>query len=78
MNKDFELLEQVVLLALLHKELDESVQDILEILEESRAMTMAEGKEVISKLEKEGAIVDGKLSFVGMALANKAQEAFKL
>ena len=48
------------------------------MLEESRAMTMVEGKEIISKLEKEGAIVDGKLSFVGMALANQAQEAFKL
>jgi len=78
MNEDFELLEQVVLLALLHKEPDESVQDILAMLEESRAMTMAEGKEIISKLENDGAIVDSKLSFVGMALANKAQEAFKL
>ncbi len=78
MNEDFELLEQVVLLALLHKEPNESVQDILAMLEESRAMTIAEGKEIISKLEKEGAVVDGKLSFVGMALANKAQEAFKL
>ncbi|MDD3774649.1 MAG: hypothetical protein PHV08_01685 [Sulfurovaceae bacterium] len=78
MTQDYELLEQVVLLALLHKEPDESVQDILAMLEESRAMTTAEGKEIISNLEKEGAIVDGKLSFIGMALANKAQEAFKL
>ncbi|MDD5406181.1 MAG: hypothetical protein PHE73_04460 [Sulfurovaceae bacterium] len=78
MNEDFEMLEQVLLLALLYKEPNESVQDILEMLEEGRAMTMAEGKEIVSKLEKDGAIVDGKLSFVGMALANKAQEAFKL
>ena len=78
MVEDIELLEQVVLLALLHKEPGESVQDILEMLEESRAMTIDEGQEIISKLIKEGAVVNGELSFVGRALATKAQEAFKL
>ena len=78
MPEDKDLLTQVVLLALLHKESGESISEVLEMLEEARAMTIKEGKDIISQLEKDGMIVNNELSFMGLTMAQKAQEAFKL
>lgn len=78
MLEDKDLLTQVVLLALLHKEPAESISEVLEMLEEARAMTTKEGKDIISQLEKDGMIINNELSFMGLAMAQKAQEAFKL
>ncbi len=78
MPEDKDLLTQVVLLALLHKESGESINEVLKMLEEARAMTIKEGKDIISQLEKDGMIVNNELSFMGLTMAQKAQEAFKL
>jgi hypothetical protein len=75
---DAALLEQVVLLAILKKEPNESIDDVLKMLEESRAMSLAEGREIVVRLEQEEAIVDGKLTFLGIAMANEALKAFTL
>ncbi|MEJ2436931.1 MAG: hypothetical protein P8Y35_02795 [Sulfurovaceae bacterium] len=75
---DAALLEQVVLLAILKKEPNESIDDVLKMLEESRAMSLAEGREIVARLEQEEAIVDGKLTFLGIAMANEALKAFTL
>ncbi|MBN2767525.1 MAG: hypothetical protein JXQ68_00320 [Campylobacterales bacterium] len=75
---DEAILEQVLLLAILKKEPNESIEDVLKMLEEAHAMSLNEGKEIVDRLEKEGAIVAGKLSFLGIAMANEAQRAFSL
>jgi hypothetical protein len=75
---DAALLEQVVLLAILKKEPNESIDDVLKMLEESRAMSLAESREIVARLEQEEAIVDGKLTFLGIAMANEALKAFTL
>lgn len=75
---DAALLEQVVLLVILKKEPNESIDDVLKMLEESRAMSLAEGREIVTRLEQEEAIVDGKLTFLGIAMANEALKAFTL
>lgn len=72
------LLEQVVLLAILKKEPNESIDDVLKMLEESRAMSLAEGREIVTRLEQEEVIVGGKLTFLGIAMANEALKAFTL
>ncbi len=75
---DAALLEQVVLLAILKKEPNESIDDVLKMLEESRAVSLAEGREIVTRLEQEEAIVDGKLTFLGISMANEALKAFTL
>lgn len=75
---DTALLEQVVLLAILKKEPNESIDDVLKMLEESRAMSLAEGREIVTRLEQEEAIVAGKLTFLGIDMANEALKAFTL
>lgn len=78
MGEDKELLTQVVLMSLMYKEAGESMEDVGSILSDSKAMTLDEYKEIVELLQKDGMIVDGELSFVGLALAQKAQETFKL
>ena len=77
MNEE-SLLEQVLLLALLKKEENESVEDVAKMLEDSKAMSFNESKVIIERLEQEGAIVQGKLSFLGIAMANEAKRNFTL
>jgi uncharacterized protein YutE (UPF0331/DUF86 family) len=78
MQEDKELLTQVVLMSLMYKEANESMEDVGNILADSKAMSIDEYKEIVELLQKDGMIVDGELSFVGLALAQKAQETFKL
>jgi hypothetical protein len=40
--------------------------------------SIKDGKKVLKKLQKEGFIVDGELSFKGLAEAKKAKEEFTL
>lgn len=78
MGEDKELLTQVILMSLMYKEAGESMEDVGNILADSKAMTLDEYNEIVLALQKDGMIVDGELSFVGLALAQKAQETFKL
>jgi glycosyltransferase A (GT-A) superfamily protein (DUF2064 family) len=78
MSEDNELLTQVVLMSLMYKEAGESIVDVGNILSDSKAMSLDEYNEIVLVLQKDGMIVDGELSFVGLALAQKAQETFKL
>lgn len=78
MNEDIELLTQVVLMSLMYKEAGENIEDVGIILSNAKAMSIDEYNEIVAILEKDGMIVEGELSFVGLALAQKAQETFKL
>lgn len=78
MMEDKELLIQVVLMSLMYKEAGESMEDVGNILNDSKAMSLDEYNEIVLVLQKDGMIVNSELSFVGLALAQKAQETFKL
>jgi len=76
--EQYELLRDVLLLALSKKESSETIEDILKMLESSGAMSLQEGHEIILDLKEKGAIVGDGLSFVGLALAKEAQQKFTL
>jgi len=78
MNEDRELLTQVVLMSLMYKEAGESIEDVRNILAESKAISLEEFDDIVTALHNDGMIVDGELSFLGLAMAQKAQETFKL
>lgn len=78
MQEDVELLTQVVLMSMMYKEAGESIEDVGNILADSKAMSLDEYHSIVSILQKDGMIVNGELSFIGLALAKKAQETFKL
>jgi len=70
--------EKVLLLALLKKEKDEGVRDILAMLENSQVFTMKEGKRLVKVLRNEGYICDGELTPKGFMMAQKVEMEFKL
>lgn len=76
--EDVELLEDLFLLAMLNKESNETVDDISQILVETKSLNFDEAKEIINILKTKGAIIDNSLSFLGISLANKAKEKFQL
>ncbi|EFK96388.1 hypothetical protein LDC_1584 [sediment metagenome] len=77
-QEDIELLEDLFLLAMLNKEPDETIDDIINILVEGKALNFDEAKEIVNNLKTKGEIVDNDLSFLGLTLANIAKEKFKL
>ncbi len=70
--------EKVLLLAMLKKEENETLRDILAILENSRVFTMKEGKRLAKELKKEGYIEENELTFKGGVAARAAEEEFRL
>ncbi|WP_353662647.1 hypothetical protein [Hydrogenimonas sp. SS33] len=78
MNEELSIEERVLLLALLKREPQESVRDILLMLENSRVFTLKEGKRLARKLRKEGYLEEEGLTFKGITAAQAAEAEFKL
>lgn len=78
LQEDIELLEDLFLLAMLNKESNETIDDISQILVETKSLNFNEAKEIINILKTKGAIINDSLSFLGISLANKAKEKFQL
>ena len=70
--------EKVLLLAMLKKEENEKLRDILAILESSRVFTMKEGRRIVKGLKKGGYIEENELTLKGSAAARSAEEEFRL
>ncbi len=76
--EDTELLEDLFLLAMLNKEQDETIDDIISMLVETNSLSFDEAKEIVANLKTKGAIINDGLSFLGITLANSAKEKFQL
>lgn len=76
--EDTELLEDLFLLAMLNKEQDETIDDIISMLVETNSLSFDEAKEIVANLKTKGAIINDGLSFLGITLANIAKEKFRL
>ncbi|MCK9162221.1 MAG: hypothetical protein GX118_08630 [Arcobacter butzleri] len=70
--------KQVMLLAILKKEEDESINDVLLKLENSGVFSLKEGKKLLKELKNDSFVVDGALSISGIAKAKEAQRFFTL
>jgi hypothetical protein len=70
--------ERVLLLALWKKEDDESLRDVLAMLESSQLFSMKEGKRLVKILKNEGYIEEGALTLKGITAAKAAEQEFKL
>ena len=70
--------DKVLLLALLKKEAEEKLDDILMMLENSRVFTLKEGKKRARRLREAGFLQNGELTVKGEAAAKGAEAEFKL
>ncbi|WP_456380584.1 hypothetical protein [Hydrogenimonas sp.] len=70
--------EKVILLAILKKEADESLRDVLLVLENSRVFSLKEGKRLLKNLKERGYVENGGLTVAGEAAARAAEAEFRL
>jgi hypothetical protein len=70
--------EKVLLLAILKKEMDESLNDIVLKLENTGMFSLKEGKKLLKKLKTEQYINDSFLTFKGEAIAKNVEQEFKI
>ena len=70
--------EKVLLLAILKKEENESLSDVVLKLENTGMFSLKEGKKLLKKLKTEQYINDSFLTFKGEAIAKNVEQEFKI
>ena len=70
--------EKVLLLAILKKESNESLNNIVLKLENTGMFSLKEGKKLLKKLKTEQYINDSFLTFKGEAIAKNVEQEFKI
>ena len=70
--------EKVLLLAILKKEIDESLSDVVLKLENTGMFSLKEGKKLLKILKSEQYINDSFLTFKGEAIAKNVEQEFKI
>ena len=70
--------KKVLLLAIFKKKEEESMNDVLITLENSKLFTLKEGKKYLKELKSEQYIENNNLTFSGLAQAKLVEEEFKI
>ena len=70
--------EKIILLGILKKESDESLNDVIIKLENTGMFTLKEGKKLLKKLKTEGYVLDTSLSLKGDITAKEVEKEFKI
>ncbi len=77
--KEDEIEKKVILLKLLLREKDESLEEALAALADTKMATMQQLQALLKELQSEGYVTnDGNLTLIGEAEAKKAKEEFTL
>jgi hypothetical protein len=70
--------EKILLLAILKKESDESLNDVVLKLENTNLFSLKEGKKLLKKLKSEEFITDSYLTLKGEVIAKNVEQEFKI
>ncbi|QKF68041.1 hypothetical protein AVENP_2545 [Arcobacter venerupis] len=70
--------EKILLLAILKKEVDESLNDVVLKLENTNLFSLKEGKKLLKKLRSEEFITDSYLTLKGEVIAKNVEQEFKI
>ncbi|UTJ05955.1 hypothetical protein [Arcobacter roscoffensis] len=70
--------EKVLLLGILKKDNDESLNDVVLKLENSGLFSLKEGKKLLKNLKKDEYVLDSSLSVKGELLAKQVEQEFKI
>ncbi len=70
--------EKVLLLAILKKESNESLNDVVLKLENTGLFSLKEGKRLLKKLKSEQFVSDSFLTLKGDAIAKNIEQEFKI
>ena len=75
---DMQVEEQVLLLGIFKREEDESINDVVMMLEKTGMFTYKEGKKYLKALKEDGYILDERLTVTGTQKAKEVEAGFKL
>ena len=70
--------EKILLLAILKKESDESLMDIVIKLEVTGLFSLKEGKKLLKNLKKDEYVSDSNLTLKGELIAKNVEQEFKI
>ena len=70
--------EKVLLLAILKKESNESLNDIVLKLENTGMFSLKEGKKLLKKLKNEEFVTESYLTLKGEVIAKNVEQEFKI
>jgi len=73
-----DIVEKVLLLAILKKESDETLNDVVLKLENTNLFSLKEGKRLLKKLRNEEFISDSYLTLKGEVIAKNVEQEFKI
>lgn len=70
--------KKVLLLGILKRKEEESLNDILFTLEQSKVFSLKEGKKLLKELKNEAFIINNELSLKGVSKAKEVELEFKI
>ena len=73
-----DIVERVLLLAILKKESNETLNDVVLTLENTGLFSLKEGKRLLKKLKSEEYISDSYLTLKGEVTAKNVEQEFKI
>lgn len=70
--------KKVLLLAILKKQDDETLLDVLKKMDNTKVFSLKQGKKYLKELKQVGFVVDNELSLIGIQKAKEVELEFKL
>ena len=70
--------KKVLLLAILKKEDDETLIDVIKKMDNTKVFSLKEGKKYLKELKKESLVSDSSLTMIGITKAKEVELEFKI
>lgn len=70
--------KKVLLLAILKKEENETLNDVIKKMDNTKVFTLKQGKKYLKELKKESLVSDDSLTMIGITKAKEAELEFKI
>ncbi|MCP4969079.1 MAG: hypothetical protein GY932_00625 [Arcobacter sp.] len=78
MDLDMDINKKVLLLAIYKKEEDETLNDVIKKMDNSKVFSLKEGKKYIKELRKDSFIKEDYLTMLGVSKAKEVELEFKI
>ena len=78
MDIEMNINKKVLLLAIYKKEDDETLNDVVKKMDNTKVFSLKEGKKYLKELKREEFILDNSLSMIGLVKAKEIELEFKI
>ena len=78
MDIEMDINKKVLILAIYKREDDETLNDVIKKMDNTKVFSLKEGKKYLKELKKELLILDDSLSVIGLVKAKEIELEFKI